>query len=212
MDVTRPTPHSVGKKTVDELHHRRIIRNRVVCFFLFLLLHDLEILVFHTLEKTRQLRVGLLVVFLYRGPQCVLTRYHRYDVAPGDELEIVDDLHVARLRHGDGQAAAVPLQRQDRMLQSHIGWNKLDDLFVYLKPRQVDCRHVILAGQHLGDLDLQNKAQLHQDVTQPGTRTALLDQRLLELVLRDQVFTDQQVPYPQTADSGCHHVGSEAGK
>ena len=212
MDVTRPAPHRVGEKTVDELHHRRIIRKRHAGVVLFLLLHDLEILVSHTFEKTLQLCVGLLVVFLNRGPQRVLARYHRHDVAPGDELEIVDDLHVARLRHGDGQAAAVPLQRQDRMLQSHIGWNKLDDLFVYLELRQIDRRHVILAGQHLGDLDLQNKAQLHQDVTQPGTRTALLAQRLLELLLRDQAITDQQVSYSQTADSGCHHVGLEAGK
>ena len=79
------------------------------------------------------------------------------------------------------------------MLHRHVGRHELDDLGVDLEAREIHRRHAILPGERLRDLGLLDEAELHETIAQPGARGALLRERLIQLLPRDQPFADKKV-------------------
>ena len=131
----------------------------------------------------------------------VLAGDDRKQVEAGDELEVFEQAEVGGIGHGDGQRAAFPLEREDHALGGHVGGDQLDDLGIDLEPGEVDRRHAILAGEHLGDLELLDKPELHQHVAEPVLAVLLLRKRLRELLARDQAFAEEDFAEPIT--TGC---------
>ena len=93
------------------------------------------------------------------------------------------------------------------MLQRHVARDHLDDLGVHLEPREIHRRHAVLPRQHLGDLGFLDEAELHQVVADPGAVGLLFLKRLVELLLGDQAFTNEEVADPITGGGrGCRHM------
>ena len=81
---------------------------------------------------------------------------------------------VGRVRHGDGVRASLALERQDDALGGHFCGHEPDDLGIYFEPGEGYRRHAVLAGQNLGDLELLDEPELHQDVPEPVLAALLL--------------------------------------
>ena len=116
------------------------------------------------------------------------------EVEPGDELEVFQQTEIGGIGHGYGERTALPLERKHDALGGHIGRDQLDDLGIDLEAREIDRRHAVLAGEHLGDLELLHKPELHQHVAEPVLGVLLLGQGLRELLARDQAFTEKISP------------------
>src|SRR5262245_44758293 len=120
-----------------------------------------------------------------------LTGEHREDVVARDELEIIDDRDVARIRHRDRERAAVALEGQVQLLRREIVLDQLDDPLVDLEPREVDRGHPVLTGDQTGELVLVDVAELHEAVTEPHAALRLLLERTRELLFGDEPFPDE---------------------
>ena len=112
---------------------------------------------------------------------------------------------IGGIGHGDGERAALALERQHDALGGHVGRDQLDDLGIDLEAREVHRRHAVLAGEDLGDLELLDQPELHQDVAQPVLGGLLLRERLRELLARDQAFAQQDFAEPIAAGRCGRH-------
>ena len=135
----------------------------------------------------------------------VLAGDDRKEVEAGDELEVFQQAVIGGIGHGDGQRAAFALERKHDALGGHLGRNQLDDLRIHLEPGEIDRRHAILPGQDLGDLQLLNQPELHQDVAQPVLGVLLLREGLPELLSGNQAFTEQDFTEPIASGSCGRH-------
>src|SRR5207253_9632362 len=98
----------------------------------------------------------------------------------------------------------------------------LEDLRVDLEAGEVDGRHAVLPGQHLGDFGLLDEAELHQRVAQTHPRVLLLEERLLELILGDQPLPEEDFTQPvgggcrgrrtQLVENEQHNIWADGGK
>jgi len=148
------------------------------------------------------LLVVRLVVLFDQRAEGVLAGDDRKQVEPGDELEVLEQAIVARIGHGDGEGAALALERQHHPFGSHIRRHQLQDLRVHLEPRQVHRRHPVLAGQDLGDLQFRHEPELHQDEAQAMLGGLLLRERLSELLARENAIAQEDFAEP-VAPAGC---------
>ena len=208
VNVAGAPPHGVGQQAVDQLDHRRVVDLRLGDSLVLLLLDDLDVLAptLHVLEDALELLVGGLVVLLDQVAKGVLAGDDRKEIETGDELEVFEQAEIGGIGHGDGEGAPLPLERQHDALGGHFGGHQLDDLRIDLEPGEIDRGHAILAGQDLGDLQLLNKPELHQDVAQPVLAVLLLRQRLRELLARDEAFTEEDFAEPITTGCCRRHV------
>jgi hypothetical protein len=146
-------------------------------------------------------------MLLDRVAKRVLAGDDREDVVAGDELEVVDDPEVGRVRHRDGQRPSVLLEGEDEVLRREIGGDHLRDFWINFEFGEVHCRHAVLPRQHLRQLGLLDEAQLDEVVPDTGPACFLFLKRLFELFLGDQTFLDQQVA--QTLSGGGYRCGHE---
>ncbi len=215
MDVARAPLHRVLEDPLHQLDHRRVVDLRLGGKFLFLLGDHLDVvaLVLELLEDVLELLVDrVAVVLVNERPQGELAREHREDIVPGDELEVVHQPEVGRVRHCHREGPALPLERQHHLLRGHIGRNQPQDPGVHLEPAEVHCRHAVLAGQEPGHVQLGGKPQLDHHQSQPRLRRLLLSQRLAELITGDQPFLEEDLPELLSL-LGCRssHCWSEKG-
>ena len=193
-----------------KLDHRRVFDLRLGGGLFLLLLDDLDILArrLHVLEQVLQtLIIGAGIVLFDERAQRVLAGDDREEVEPGDELEIFEEAEIAGIGHGDGERAALALERQHDTLGGHVGRDQLEDLGVDLEAGKVDGRHAILPRQHLGNLQLRDQPQLDQDVAQAVFRRLLLGQCLGKLLPGKHPVAKQHFAKPIGAASGrcgCH--------
>ncbi len=206
VDVGRAPLDRVGQDAVDQLDHRRVVDLRLGGGLLLVLLDHLDIAVadlLHVLQQRLQLLVGGLVVLFDEGAEGVLAGDDREEVEAGDELEVVEDPGIGRIRHRHRERAALPLQRQHDVLQREVRRNQPDDLDVDFEARQVHRRHAILPREDLGDLEFLDQSQLHQDVAQTVAGRFLLGQGRRELVTGDQPLANQNVTQPVAPTGRC---------
>ena len=200
VDVRRAALHRVREDGVDQLHDRRIFhlrRERRGGDVLFLLLDDFDVVATHVVDDGHEvgdLRVhGALVELLDGALERELSPDDREDVVARDELEVVEDAEVRRVRHGDGERAAVALEGEDEMLDREVGRDQLGDARVDLELGEVDRGHLVLPRQHLGELGLLDEAELDQVVADAGAALALLLERLVQLLARDEPLADEEI-------------------
>jgi hypothetical protein len=206
MISSRAPLHRLDQEPVDQLHYRRVFDLRLGGGLLLPLLHDLQVLAgrLHVAEDGIELLlVGGLVVLLDQRAERVFAGDDGEQVEPGDEFEIFEQPQVAGIGHGDGEGAALTLERQHHALGGHVRRDQLQDLRVHLEPRQVHRRHPVLAGEHLGDLQLRHQRQLDQDVAQAMLGSLLLHERLRELLARQHPIAEENFAEPVAAARCC---------
>ena len=130
VDVAGAPLDRVDEETVDELHDRRIINLRLGSDVILVFLEDLDVLFLDVLQELTELLIRGLVLFLDQRAERVLPGDDREQVVPGDELEVLDEPQVGRIRHRHGQGPSLPLQRKHRVLKRHVRWNQLGDVGV----------------------------------------------------------------------------------
>ena len=189
VNVRRAALHGVGENGVDQLDDRRVLHLRLerrLRDLLFGLLDDLDVAASLGFEladgvhERRHLRfVASRRTILSISPRSVYSPdEHREDVVARDELEILEHAEVRRIGHRDGERATVALERNDEVLLRQIRRDHLRDFRIDLESREIDGRHLVLLGQHLGELDLRNEAELDQVVADARAVLLLLLQRL----------------------------------
>ena len=215
VDVRRAALHRIREDGVDELDDRRILHlrgERRGGDVLLLLLDDLDV-AFHVVDDGQEvgdLRVGgALVQLLDRALERELAADDREDVVARDELQVLEDAEVRRVRHGDGERAAVALEGEDEVLDRQVGGDQLGDARVDLELRQVDRRHLVLPRQHLRELGLLDEAELDEVVADAGAVLLLLLERLVELLARDEPLADEEIAKAFGAGGWCGHWGAE---
>ena len=98
-----------------------------------------------------------------------------------------------RVGHGDGQRAALALEREDDVLRGDVAGDQLEDPGIDLEPREVHRRHAVLPGQHLGDLDFGDDARLDHHVAQAQATRLGFGGRRRELLASQQTFLQKEV-------------------
>ena len=99
----------------------------------------------------------------------------REDVVARDELEVVDDAEVRRVRHRHGQGPPVALERQHEILHRQIGRDELRDLRIDLELRRGRPPASGTGGPAvLVMLDFLDEAQLDQVVVDAAAVLLLL--------------------------------------
>jgi hypothetical protein len=195
VDVAGAPLHRVDQETVDQLDDRRVFDLRLGDRLLFLLLDDLDVFAggLHVLEERLQLLLAVGVVLLDQRAEGVFAREHREQVEPGDELEVFQQAEIGGIGHGDREGASLALERQDDALRGHVGRHQLEDPRIHLEAGEIHGRHPVLPGQHLGDLQLGDHAELRQDVAQAMLGGLLLGFRRDELFARDESLAQQHL-------------------
>src|SRR4029079_16667794 len=113
----------------------------------------------------------------------------REDVETRDELDVVENRHCRRVRHGDGEGAAITLERKHAVLDRKLTGNELGDPRIDLELRQVDGGHFVLAREHPGEVGFLNVTELDQVIANARAVVSLLLKSLVELILGDQPFS-----------------------
>ena len=127
----------------------------------------------------------------------VLAGEHRHDVVARDELEVVDHAHRRRVGDGDGELPSVALERKHGVLRRQLRRNELQQARVDLEPREVDCRHAILAREHLDDFGLGHEAHLDQRQAKPLSRgLRLFLQRLGKVLAAEEPLAHEKLAQP----------------
>ena len=109
-------------------------------------------------------------------------------LSPVRKPDVLDDLEVGRVDHGQGQERPDPVDGHDHVLLGHVGRDEVDDLGIDLELVQVDVRIAELAAQGLGDLLLGNESQGHQGGAQRQVVFLLEIEGGLKLVRVDDLF------------------------
>ena len=134
------------------------------------------------------------VVLVDRLAQRDLARDHRLDVVAGHELDVVHGEDVGRIAHRDRQRRAGLVHRQDAVLAGDLAGHDLDDAGVDLEVREVDGRDAELLRQRLRDVRLGDRADANERLADLAALLALELQRGLELLLRDELLLEEEVP------------------
>ena len=200
VDVAGAALHGVGEDGVDQLDDRGVVdggserRRREV---LVLLLHHLDVALDadDVVEQRLHHRVAGVVSLLDDRAQRVLAGQHREDVVAGDELEVLEDLQVRRVRDGNGERAPLALQREQQVLRRQLRRHQSQDPGIGLEARQVHRREAIGARQHLGQLDLIDRVDLDEGVRDGGAvglGVALgpIKRLAADVAFRDEEFRD----------------------
>ncbi len=196
VDVGDALQDRVGEETVDELHHRGLVDLGLQGGdgdVLLLILQDLDFLIQEVAEHLLHLRLAKTVVVLQVLLEGVLPHDHRFDLVPGDELQIVDGPHVGGIGHGDGEGPSHLPQGENPVLHRHFFRHQLQDLLFDLDLVQVHGRNPELFRQGPSELVLSHEPQLHQGETDAGLRLLSFLQGLLKLFLGDEAFSDKKV-------------------
>jgi len=120
VDVAGSAAHRVRQQAVDQLDHRRVVDLLPGRDLVSLLLEHFDVVVqpLHVPEEVLKLLLvaRALVMALDQGPEGHLSRDDGKKVVSGDELEVVQESVIGRVGHGDGQRAALALEREDDVL------------------------------------------------------------------------------------------------
>ena len=125
--------------------------------------------------------------------QRVLTDDDRLDFELGDELEIVDRREVRGIGHRYGKHPPDPTQREDKMLESDVPRDELQDLLVHRDLVEIDRGDAVLLRKHSRELFLLDEAQVDQRIPDPVAFRLRDREAFLQLLLRDQTFPNEQV-------------------
>ncbi len=199
MDVAGALLDGAGQDSVDQLDDRRLFDLSLEggdghFIFYITFLHDLDIFVIELLQNVLQPVLQDLVMLLHRLTQRVLAGDHGLDVIARGEPELVDGIQVGGVRHRHGQRPAHAAQRQHQVPRRDLRLHHLDDAAVdMVDPRQIYGLYPVLAGKHARQIRLGNHTHRHQRVAETMAVSALLVQRRLQLLLRDQTFPDEEV-------------------
>jgi hypothetical protein len=74
------------------------------------------------------------------------------DREPRPETDVLDDLEVGRVDHGQGQEGPDPVDGHDHVLLGHVDRDEADDFGVDVELVEVDVRVAELAAEGLGDV------------------------------------------------------------
>ena len=122
--------------------------------------------------------------------------HDRLNVEAGHELDIVHGKDVGGIDHGDGERSADAAERQNLIAFGGFERNQLDDGGIDFKIRKIDGGNAILAREKVGDILVGEETQLHQSRREAGVRLLLELGRLLQLLLGNDLFFDEQVTQP----------------
>jgi hypothetical protein len=106
--------------------------------------------------------IGGAVVFVDGVDDPGLGGDDRLDAEAGPEADVLDDLEVGRVDHGQGQEGPDAVDGHDHVFLGHVRGDEADDLGVDLELVEVDVRVAELAAQGLGDVLLGQVAELDE--------------------------------------------------
>ena len=117
------------------------------------------------------------------------------------EADVLDDLEVGRVDHGQGQEVPDPVDGHDHILLGHVDRNEGDDFGVDIELVEVDIGIAELAAEGLGDVLLGQVAELDEG-SADGQAVLLLEfEGGLQLIDRENLF-----PQKQFAQVRCHFL------
>src|SRR5690606_35900137 len=117
----------------------------------------------------------------------------RLDIETGDELQIVDDPHLPRVRHRYGQGPPDAPNGKHQRFEGNVGGDQLEKLGIQLDPLKVHGRHPMLPREGDRQLLLVQHAQLDEAETHPMAAGTRVLESALELLLRDEAVAYQDV-------------------
>ena len=183
VDVAGALAHAFLDNCVEQPHHRRILDQRLQQFDGDLVLGDVR-----TLRGVPGDRLGgrfHLVVVVDRGHQFVLGGDDRLDLLPGHQAHVVHGDHVQRVDHGQGEAAALPVDRHHAQPQGQGVGDELDRVRVDLGVAQADVAVTPLLAHRLGQLYLGDDLHVEEHLAHALPGAALDFQGLGELFSGD---------------------------
>jgi len=89
------------------------------------------------------------------------------------------------------------------VLESELARNELGNSPIDLKFREVDGGHLVLTREHPGEIGFLDETKLDQVVANASAVVSLLLESLIELILGDQPFSQQQIANPWRFSGRC---------
>ena len=132
--------------------------------------------------------VGRAVVLVDGVDDARLGGDDRLDRQARPEADVLDDLEVGRVDHGQGQEGADPVDRHDQVLLGHVDRDEADDLGVDVELVEVDVGVAELAAEGLGDVLLGQVAELDEGRADRKAVLLLEVQGGLQLIDREDLF------------------------
>jgi hypothetical protein len=144
------------------------------------------------LEQRIHRDIALVVLLLDDRAERRFSAEHREDVVARDELEVLEDLLVRRVRDRHREHPPLALERQDRVLHCKIRRHQAQDFLVDLELGEVDGRHLVRLGDDLGELDFLDRAGADQCERYRGTVLFGVALRALEQLARNNPLFHQE--------------------
>ncbi len=200
VDVAGAALHRVRHHNVHQLYDGRFIGRFFQLGQVDIVLLGLELnvsLVTHGGQQLVDVRFVLrsAVSFFNRVHDGGFRRHHRLNVEAGHELDIVHGKHVRRVHHGNRQRRANAAERKNLVALGRLFRNQLDHGRIDFKILQVNGGNAVLPRKEIRDFLIAYKSQVDQRGTQAriGAGLTLRLQRLIELVVRDDLLFDQKI-------------------
>ncbi len=140
-----------------------------------------------------------------RAQQRGFLREREPDRLAEQTCELVESEQVGRVGHADEVAARVLFQHE-RAMPPRLRLRQLaDDLRVERHVREIDVRNVQRRRERAVQIGFGDRADVDQHAAELAAAAALLRERLLQLLLRDQLLLEQQIAEANAlARFGCH--------
>ena len=169
MDVARAALDGVDEGLVDQLDDRGLFGIVFVVgqdVGLFVLFDDVDPAVVGQGDILDELLdpdgVRRAVVLVDGVDDAGLRGDDRLDGQACPEFDVLDDLEVGRIDHGQGQEVADAVDRHDHVFLGHVDRDQGDDLAIDVELVKVDIGIAELAAESLGDILFGQIAQLDE--------------------------------------------------